>query len=132
MTRTWRALAPNVGYGLTVLATLFLGNVGLLLVTVAVPAPAETAHMMQVLALAIVLGLAAIFTGLNLNRSHPLADRSAMLWIWLLALPVSRRGAEMTLSVRWDQGMALEAGLLAAAVVLVLTSAGRLAPEKAP
>ena len=55
-----------------------------------------------------------------------------MLWIWLLGLPVSRRLAEMSLSVRWDQSMALEASLLAAAILLVLMSAGRLAPEKAP
>jgi hypothetical protein len=38
----------------------------------------------------------------------------------------------MSLAVRWDQSMALEAALLAAAVVLVLMSAGRLAPEEAP
>jgi hypothetical protein len=132
MTRFLRAAAPNAGYGLTVLATLFLGNIGLLLATLASPTPAATPHLMQVLALAIVGSLAAIFTGLNLNRSFPLTDRSAILWIWLLSLPVSRRLAEMSLSVRWDQGMALEAGLLAAAVVLVLMSAGRLAPEKAP
>jgi len=132
MTRFFRTAAPNVGYGLTVLATLFLGNIGLLLATVATPAPAATPHLMQVLALAIVGSLAAIFTGLNLNRAFPLADRSAILWIWLLSLPVSRRLAEISLSVRWDPGMALEAGLLAAAVVLVVMSAGRLAPEKAP
>jgi hypothetical protein len=132
MTRYLRAAAPNAGYGLTVLATLFLGNIGLLLATLPAPAPAATPHLMQVLALAIVCGLAAIFTGLNLNRAFSLADRSAILWIWLLGLPVSRRLAEMSLSVRWDPGMALEAGLLGAAVVLVLMSAGRLAPEKAP
>ena len=68
----------------------------------------------------------------NINKANPLTDRSAMLWIWLLGLPVSRRLAEMALSVRWDQGMTVEAGLLAAAVVLVVMSAGRLAPEKAP
>ncbi len=127
-----RALAPNAGYGLTVLATLFLGNVGLLLATTPTPTAAETPHVMQVAALAIVVGLAAIFTGLDLNRRYPLADRSAILWIWALSLPVSRRVAEMALAVRWDQGMTLEAGLLFAAVAVVLMSAGRLAPEKAP
>jgi hypothetical protein len=132
MTRFFRAAAPNAGYGLTVLATLFLGNIGVLLATVAAPTPAAAARLMQVLALAIVCSLAAIFTGLNLNRSFPLTDRSAILWIWLLGLPVTRRLAEMALSVRWDPGMALEAGLLGAAVVLVLMSAGRLAAEKAP
>ncbi len=55
-----------------------------------------------------------------------------MLWIWLLGLPVTRRLAEMSLSVRWDQSMAIEAALLSAAVIVVLMSAGRLAPEKAP
>ena len=54
-----------------------------------------------------------------------------MLWIWLLALPVSRRLAEMSLSVRWDQSMAIEAALLSAAVIAVLLSAGRFAPERA-
>ena len=132
MIRRWRAMAPNVGYGLTVLATLFLGNIGLLLVTVPTPTAAAIPHLMQVLALGIVLSLAAIFTGLNLNRSRPLSDRSVILWIWLLSLPVSRRLAEIALAVRWDQSMALEAGLLAAAVVLVLISAGRFAPEEAP
>jgi hypothetical protein len=87
---------------------------------------------MQVLALAIVGGLAAIFTGLNLNRSYPLTDRSAILWIWLLSLPVTRRLAEMALSVRWDVGMTLEACLLSGAVLLVMMSAGRLAQEEAP
>jgi hypothetical protein len=129
MTRIIRAAAPNVGYGLTLLATLFLGNVGLLLATVETPTAAATPHLMQVLALCIVCSLAAIFTGLSLNQRYRLTDRSAMIWIWALCLPVSRRAAEMALSVRWDPGMALEAGLLAAAVVLVLMSAGRLAPE---
>jgi len=132
MKRFIRAAAPNFGYGLTVLATLFLGNIGLLLATLPHPDAAFSGHLAQLLALEIVGGLAAIFTGLNINRSHPLADRSAVLWIWLLGLPVSRRLAEMSLSVRWDQGMAFEAALLAAAVIIVLMSAGRLAPEKAP
>jgi hypothetical protein len=132
MTRFFRTAAPNVGYGLTVLATLFLGNIGLLLATIAAPTPAAAPHLMQVLALAIVGGLAAIFTGLNLNRSYPLTDRSAILWIWLLSLPVTRRLAEMALSVRWDPAMTLEACLLAGAALLVMMSAGRLAPEEAP
>jgi hypothetical protein len=132
MIRSWRAMAPNAGYGLTVLATLFLGNIGLLLVTIPTPEAPAIPHLLQIVALAIVVGLAAIFTGLNLNKRHPLGDRSAILWIWLLSLPVSRRLAEMSLAVRWDQSMALEAALLAAAVVLVLMSAGRLAPEEAP
>jgi hypothetical protein len=132
MKRFIRAAAPNFGYGLTVLATLFLGNIGLLLATLPHPEAAFGGHFAQLLAFEIVGSLAAIFTGLNINRSHPLADRSAALWIWLLGLPVSRRLAEMSLSVRWDQGMALEAALLAAAVIIVLMSAGRLAPEKAP
>jgi hypothetical protein len=130
MKRFIRAAAPNFGYGLTVLATLFLGNVGLLLATLA--HPEALSHFGQLLAFEIIGGLAAIFTGLNINKSYPLADRSAALWIWLLGLPVSRRLAEMSLAVRWDQGMALEACLLAAAVLIVLMSAGRLAPEKAP
>ncbi|HEY1752709.1 MAG TPA: hypothetical protein VGG29_15740 [Caulobacteraceae bacterium] len=130
MTRIIRASAPNFGYGLTVLATLFLGNIGLLLATL--PHPEAAAHFDQLLAFEIIGSLAAIFTGLNVNRTHPLADRSAMLWIWLLGLPVSRRLAEMSLAVRWDEGMAFEACLLAAAVLIVLMSAGRLAPEKAP
>ena len=46
-------------------------------------------------------------------------------------LGVSRRLAEMSLSVRWDQSMAIEAALLSAAVIVVLLSAGRLAPERA-
>jgi FtsH-binding integral membrane protein len=132
MIKSWRAMAPNVGYGLTVLATLFLGNIGLLLATIQAPEAAQVPHLMQIVALAIVLGLAAIFTGLNLNKRSPLNDRSAILWIWLLSLPVSRRLAEISLAVRWDQSMALEVALLAAAVVLVLMSAGRLAPEEAP
>jgi hypothetical protein len=132
MTKLFRSAAPNLGYGLTVLATLFLGNIGLLLATIAAPTPAAVPHLMQVLALAIVGCLAAIFTGLNVNRRFPLTDRSAILWIWLLSLPVSRRLAEMSLSVRWDEGMALEACLLAGAVILVLMSAGRLAAEEAP
>jgi hypothetical protein len=37
----------------------------------------------------------------------------------------------MSLSVRWDESMAVEAALLSAAVVVVLLSAGRLAPEGA-
>jgi hypothetical protein len=132
MIKSWRATLPNVGYGLTVLATLFLGNIGLLLVTIPAPTAEAVPHLMQVLALVILLSLAAIFTGLNLNRRHPQGDRSAILWIWLLSLPVSRRLAEMSLAVRWDQSMALEAALLAAAVVLVLMSAGRLEAEEAP
>ncbi|MGH6958017.1 MAG: hypothetical protein ACREEW_15230 [Caulobacteraceae bacterium] len=127
-----RAAAPNFGYGLTLLATLYLGNIGLLLATLPHAQAAAASHLTTMLAFAIVGSLAAIFTGLNVNRAHPLTDRSAVLWIWLLGLPVSRRLAEMSLSVRWDQEMALEAGLLAAAAVLVLTSAGRLAPERNP
>jgi hypothetical protein len=132
MNRLFRASAPNVGYGLTVLATLYLGNISLLLATTSRLDAVAGGHVAQILAFAILGGLAAIFTGLNLNKSHPLVDRSAMLWIWLLGLPVSRRVAEMSLSVRWDQGMAVEAALLGAAVIIVLTSAGRFAPEKAP
>ena len=132
MNRLIRASAPNVGYGLTVFSPLFLGNIGLLLATLPHPETAAGGHFAQILAFAIVGSLAGIFTGLNLNKSHPLTDRSAMLWIWLLGLPVSRRLAEMSLSVRWDQGMAVEAALLGAAVIIVLMSAGRFAPEKAP
>ena len=132
MKRLMRAAAPNLGYGLTVLGTLFLGNIGLILATLAHPELAAGGHFGPLLAFAILGSLAAIFTGLNLNKAHPLADRSAMLWIWLLGLPVSRRLAEMALSVRWDESMAVEAALLSAAVLVVLMSAGRLAPEKAP
>jgi len=132
MKRWIRAAAPNAGYGLTVLATLFLGNIGILLVTLTHPEAAADGHFAQVLAFAIIGSLAAIFTGLNINRTYPLGDRSAVLWIWLLGLPVSRRLAEITLSVRWDQSLMLEAGLLAGAILLVTVSAGRLAPEKAP
>ena len=132
MRRLWRASTPNVGYGLTVLSTLFLGNVGLLLATLPHPEAAAGGHFAQILALVIMGSLAGIFTGLNINKANPLTDRSAMLWIWLLGLPVSRRVAEMSLSVRWDQGMAVEAALLGAAVIIVLMSAGRFAPEKAP
>jgi hypothetical protein len=132
MKRWLRSAAPNVGYGLTVLATLFLGNIGLLLVTLTHPETAAAGHFTQVLAFAIIGGLAAIFTGLNLNKAYPLWDRSAVLWIWLLGLPVSRRLAEITLSVRWDQSLMLEAALLAGAILLVMTSAGRLAPERTP
>jgi hypothetical protein len=131
--RNWmRAAAPNVGYGLTVTATLFLGNIGLLLATLPHPEAAAGGHFAQVVAFAIIGSLAGIFTGLNLNKSYPLADGSAVIWIWLLGLPVSRRLAEIALSVRWDPGMALEAALLAAAVVIVMVSAGRLSPERAP
>jgi hypothetical protein len=132
MRRFIRVSAPNFGYGLTVLATLFLGNIGLILATLAHPEQAADGHFGPVMALSIVGSLAAIFTGLNINRSHPLVDRSAVLWIWLLGLPVTRRLAEMSLSVRWDESMAVEASLLSAAVLVVLMSAGRLAPEKAP
>ena len=132
MTRFIRASAPNFGYGLTVLATLFLGNVGLILATLPHPELAAGGHFGPLIAFAIVGSLAGIFIGLSLNQRFPLADRSAVLWIWLLGLPVSRRLAEMALSVRWDESMAIEAGLLAAAVLVVLMSAGRLAPEKAP
>jgi hypothetical protein len=38
----------------------------------------------------------------------------------------------MSLSVRWNENMTIEAALLGAAVIVVLMSAGRLAPEKAP
>ena len=132
MTRWIRAAAPNFGYGLTVLSTLFLGNIALLLATLAHPETAAGGHFAQVLAFAIIGSLAAIFTGLNINKTFPLWERSAVLWIWLLGLPVSRRLAEITLSVRWDQSLMLEAALLGGAVLLVMTSAGRLAPEKAP
>jgi hypothetical protein len=121
-----------VGYGLTVLSTLFLGNIGVLLVTLTHPETAAGGHFPQVLAFAIVGSLAAIFTGLDLNRRFPLWDRSAVLWIWLLGLPVSRRLAEIALSVRWDQSLMLEAGMLSAAILLVMMSAGRLAPERTP
>lgn len=127
-----RGAAPNLGYGLTVLATLFLGNIALLLATMAHPDVAAMGHLTEVLAFTIMGCLALIFTGLDLNRRWPLRDRSAMVWIWLLALPVSRRLAEMTLAVRWQESMMVEAALLSAAVVLVLVSAGRLAPERAP
>jgi hypothetical protein len=131
--RRWvRAAAPNVGYGLTVLATLFLGNIGLLAATLAHPEVAAGGHFAQVLAFSIVGGLAAIFTGLNINKTYPLWDRSTVLWIWLLGLPVTRRLAEIALSVRWDQSLMLEAALLGGAILLVMMSAGRLAPEKAP
>ena len=132
MKRFIRASAPNFGYGLTVLSTLFLGNVGLILATLPHPELAAGGHFGPLLAFAILGSLAAIFSGLNINRRYPLADRSAVLWIWLLGLPVSRRLAEISLSVRWDENMAIEAALLSAAVLVVLMSAGRLAPEKAP
>ena len=132
MKRWIRAAAPNVGYGLTVLATLFLGNIGILLATLTHPETAAGGHFAQVLAFAIVGSLAAILTGLNISRAHPLWDRSAVLWIWLLGLPVSRRLAEIALSVRWDESLMLEAGMLGGAILLVTMSAGRLAPEKAP
>jgi hypothetical protein len=132
MKRFWIGSAPNIGYGLTVIATLFLGNIGLLLATMAHPESAAMGHLTEVLAFAIIGCLALIFTGLNLNRARPLTDRSAMIWIWLLGLPVARRLAEMALAVKWQESMVVEAGLLSAAVVLVLMSAGRLAPERAP
>jgi hypothetical protein len=132
MKRIAWASGPNLGYGLTVLGTLFLGNIGLLLATMSHPELAGGGHFGPLMAFAIIGSLAAIFTGLNLNSRFPLADRSAVLWIWLLGLPVSRRLAEMTLSVRWDGNMTVEAALLGAAVIVVLMSAGRLAPEKAP
>jgi hypothetical protein len=132
MRRFIRACAPNLGYGLTVLSTLFLGNVGLILATLPHPETAAGGHFGPLLAFSIIGSLAGIFTGLNINKTYPLADRSAVLWIWLLGLPVSRRLAEMSLSVRWDENMAIEAALLGAAVLVVLMSAGRLAPEKAP
>ena len=132
MKRFTRACAPNFGYGLTVLATLFLSNVGLIIATLPHPELAAGGHFGTLLAFTIIGSLAAIFTGLNINKGYPLADRSAVLWIWLLGLPVSRRMAEMSLSGRWDENMAIEAALLGAAVIVVLMSAGRLAPEKAP
>jgi hypothetical protein len=132
MRRFIRASAPNFGYGLTVLATLLLGNIGLILATLPHPEQAAGGHFGLLMAFSIVGSLAAIFTGLNINRACPLADRSAVLWIWLLGLPVTRRFAEMSLSVRWDQSMAMEAALLSGAVIVVLMSAGRLAPEEAP
>jgi hypothetical protein len=131
MRRFYQSAAPNAGYGMTVLGTLFLGNIAVLLATLAHPESAGGGHFGLLLAFAILGSLAAIFTGLNINKRYPLGDRSAILWIWMLGLPVSRRLAEMTLSVRWDQSMVLEAALLGAAVLLVLLSAGRLAPEKA-
>ena len=132
MNRFVRASAPNLGYGLTVLGTLFLGNIGLILATLPHPEHAAGGHFGPLMAFAILGSLGAIFTGLNLNRRWPLEDRSAVLWIWLLGLPVSRRLAEMALAVRWDESMTIEAGLLSAAVIVVMMSAGRLAPEKAP
>ena len=126
-----RSAGPNLGYGLTVLGTLFLGNIGLILATLAHPEQAAGGHVGPVLAFAILGSLAAIFTGLNLNRRFALFDRSAALWIWLLGLPVSRRLAEMALSVRWNESMTVEAALLSGAIIVVLMSAGRLAPEKA-
>ena len=132
MKRWIQGAAPNVGYGATVLPTLFLGNIGLLLATLSHPETAASGHFAQVLAFAIIGSLAAIFTGLNINKSYRLADRSAMLWIWLLGLPVSRRLAEIALSVRWDESLMLEAAMLAGAILLVTMSAGRLTPEKAP
>jgi hypothetical protein len=132
MKRWIRAAAPNIGYGLTVLSTLFLGNIGLLLATLSHPETAAAGHFAQVLAFAIIGSLAAVFTGLNINKSYPMGDRSAMLWIWLLGLPVSRRLAEIALSVRWDESLMLEAGMLGGAILLVTMSAGRLTPEKAP
>lgn len=130
MKRFIRASAPNFGYGLTVLATLFLGNLGLILATLPHPEQAAYGHFGPLMAFSIIGSLAAIFTGISLHQRFPLTDRSAVLWIWFLGLPVSRRLAEMALSVRWDESMAIEAGLLSASVLLVLMSAGRLAPEK--
>jgi len=130
MNKVFRIAAPNVGYGLTILATLFLGNIALLLATLDNPATAAMGHLAQVTAFAIMGSLALILTGLNINRAFPLTDRSAMVWIWFLSAPVSRRLAEITLSVRWEQGMMVEAGLLGAAMVIVLMSAGRLAAER--
>jgi hypothetical protein len=130
MTKLLKAIAPNVGYGLTVLATLFLGNIAILLVTLTHPSEAASGALTHVLAFAILGSLALILTGLNIARAYPLTDRSAMVWIWLLTVPVSRRLAEMTLSVRWEQGMITEAALLGAAVFVVLMGAGRLAPEQ--
>jgi len=122
--------APGFGYGLTVFATLYLGNVGLILATsAAVNAPAF-ARLSHVIAFSIVGALAAIFTGLNINRAHPFAERSAILWIWLLGLPATRRAAEIALAVRWDQEMVVEAVLLAGAALIVLMGAARLAPER--
>ena len=132
MKRIVWASAPNLGYGLTVLGTLFLGNIGLLLATLSHPELVGGGHFGPLMAFTIIGSLGVIFTGLNLNRRFPLADRSAVLWIWLLGLPVSRRLAEMALSVKWDGNMTIEAALLGAAVIVVLMSAGRLAPEKAP
>jgi hypothetical protein len=122
----------NLGYGLTVMSTLFLGNIGMLLIGLPHPESAAMGHLMDVLAFAILGSLALILTGISLNRARPLTDRSAMLWIWLLSLPVSRRLAELALSVRWEESMVLEAALLSAAVVMVVVGAGRMAPEKAP
>lgn len=122
--------APNVGYGLTVLATLFLGNIGLLLATLANPQAAADGRLMPVLAFAIIGSLAAIFTGLSVNRRYPLTDRSMMLWIWMVSLLVGRRLAEIALSVRWDQSLIFEALMMSAAVVLVLFTPARMAREE--
>ena len=126
-----RTAAPNVGYGLTVLAALFLGNIGLLLATLGNLQTAADGRLAPVLAFSIVGSLAAIFTGLNLNRRYPLQNRSTMLWIWLMSLLAGRRLAEIALSTRWDQSLIAEALLMAAAVLLVLMSPGRLAREEA-
>ena len=107
------------------------GSVARISPTLPHPEQAAGGHFGPLIAFAIIGSLAAIFTGLSLHQRYPLADRSAVLWIWFLGLPVTRRLAEMSLSVRWDESMAIEAGLLAAAVLVVLMGAGRLAPEKA-
>jgi hypothetical protein len=58
MKRWISAAAPNVGYGLTVLATLFLGNIALLLATLPNPQAAAVGHLTEVLAFAILGSLA--------------------------------------------------------------------------
>jgi uncharacterized membrane protein YhaH (DUF805 family) len=126
------AATPNLGYGLTVFGTLFLGNVGVLLATTPRLEQIALGHLAHVLAFAILGGLAVIFTGLNIAHRRPLTDRAPMLWVWLLGFPASRRLAEIALAVKWDPEMALEAALLAAAALIVLLGAVRPAPERAP
>jgi hypothetical protein len=126
------AAAPNIGYGLTVFGTLFLGNVGVLLATTPRLEQVALGRLAHVLAFAILVALAVILTGLNIARARPLSDRAAMLWVWLLGFPASRRLAEIALAVKWDPEMALEAALLATAALIVLLGAVKPEPERAP
>ncbi len=64
---------------MTVLATLFLGNVGLILATLQHPEQAAGGHFGPLLAFSIIGSLAAIFTGLNINKAYPLKTASAVL-----------------------------------------------------